>query len=94
MLQEDIINVEKELAKVESQIINPEGPKMNQENFLNSLNLKEKQMRTKNPVDKDIYAREIFLNWEIDQQNRVFYRYKDPIALTASLLKRINGAPD
>lgn len=94
MLQEDIINVEQELAKVESQIINPEGLKMNQEKFLNSLNLLEKQMRRGGPVQKDILARGIFLNWEIDQQNRVFYRYKDPFALTETLLKRINGAPD
>ncbi len=38
MRQEDLINIEQELAKVESQIINPDGLKMNQEKFLNSLN--------------------------------------------------------
>lgn len=94
MLQEDVINVEKEIAKVESQIINPEGLKMNQENFLNSLNLIEKQMRARNPVGKDLLAREILLNWEIDQQNRVFYRYKDPIELAHKYIKSTFGAPD
>lgn len=94
MLQEDVINIEQELSKVESQIINPDGLKMNQEKFLNSLNKLEEQMRRGDPVRKDILAREIFLNWEIDQQNRVFYRYKDPIELAHKLLKTQFGAPD
>jgi len=94
MLQEDLINIEQELAKVESQIIDPEGLKMNQEKFLNSLNMLEQQMRARNPVGKDLLAREIFLNWEIDQQNRVFYRYKDPIELAHKYIKSTFGAPD
>lgn len=94
MLQEDVISIERELAKVESQIINPDGLKMNQEKFLNSLNILEEQMRRGDPVKKDILARDIFLNWEIDQQNRVFYGYKDPIELTYKLLKCRIGAPD
>ena len=67
MLQEDVISIERELAKVESQIINPDGLKMNQEKFLNSLNILEEQMRRGDPVKKDILARDIFLNWEINQ---------------------------
>ena len=94
MLQEDLINIEQELAKVESQIIDPEGLKMNQEKFLNSLNMLEQQMRARNPVGKDLLAREIFLNWEIDQQNRVFYRYKDPIELAHKYIKSTFGARD
>ena len=92
MLQEDLINIEQELAKVESQIIDPEGLKMNQEKFLNSLNMLEQQMRARNPVGKDLLAREIFLNWEIDQQNRVFYKYKDPIELAHKYIKSTFGA--
>ena len=94
MLQEDLINIEQELAKVESQIIDPEGLKMNQEKFLNSLNMLEQQMRARNPVGKDLLAPEIFLNWEIDQQNRVFYRYKDPIELAHKYIKSTFGALD
>ena len=51
-------------------------------------------MRRGDPVRKDILARELFLNWEIDQQTRVFYRYKDPIELVRKLLKTQFGAPD
>lgn len=51
-------------------------------------------MRARNPVGKDLLAREILLNWEIDQQNRVFYRYKDPIELAHKYIKSTFGAPD
>lgn len=51
-------------------------------------------MRAKNPVEKDIFAREIFLNWEIDQQNKAFYRYKDSIELVHQYIKSTFGAPD
>ncbi len=67
---------------------------MNQEKFLNSLNMLEQQMRARNPVGKDLLAREIFLNWEIDQQNRAFYRYKDPIELAHKYIKSAFGAPN
>ena len=89
-----MINIEQELAKVESQIIDPDGLKMNQEKFLNLLNLLEQQMRGRKPVGKDLLAREIFLNWEIDQQNKAFYRYKDPIELVHQYIKSTFGAPD
>lgn len=37
---------------------------------------------------------EKFLNWEIGQQNRVFYRYKDPIELVHKYIKSTFGARD
>ena len=75
-------------------MINPELLKMNQKKFLNWFNSAAKQMRANNPVEKDILARKLFLNCEIDQQNRVFYRYKDPIELAHKYIKSTFGAPD
>ena len=51
-------------------------------------------MINRKPVGKDLLAREIFLNWEIDQQNKAFYRYKDPIELVHQYIKSTFGAPD
>ena len=67
-----------ELTEINKKIVGPSKLKLTAENFLNSLNSLDLQMRAADMLQMDLLARKIFLNLEIDQQKTVLYRYKEP----------------
>lgn len=56
------------LTEINEKIVNPSKLKLTAENFLNSLNSLDLQMRAADMLQMDLLARKIFLNLEIDQQ--------------------------
>ena len=77
-IQNEVINIDDQLQKINEKIIDPTSLKLTQEKFLNLLNSANLKMRAGDPVQKDILARKLFLNLEIDQQKRVSYRWREP----------------
>jgi hypothetical protein len=66
--QLEIIKLDDELTEVNGKIVNPSKLKLTAENFLNSLNSLDLQMKAADMLQMDLLARKIFLNLEIDQQ--------------------------
>lgn len=60
--------IDDELTKINEKIVNPSKLKLTAENFLNSLNSLDLQMKAADMLQMDLLARKIFLNLEIDQQ--------------------------
>lgn len=60
--------IDDELTKINEKIVNPSKLKLTAENFLNSLNSLDLQMRVADMLQMNLLARKIFLNLEIDQQ--------------------------
>lgn len=77
-IQNEVINIDAQLEKINEQIIDPASLKLTQEKFLNLLNSAGVKMRAGDPVEKDILARKLFLNLEIDNQKRVTFRWGEP----------------
>ncbi len=77
-LQNEVINIDDQLRKINAQIIDPTSLKLTQEKFLNLLNSASSKMRAGDPIEKDILARKLFLNLEIDNQKRVTFRWREP----------------
>lgn len=87
-LQNEVINIDDQLRKINAQIIDPTSLKLTQEKFLNLLNSASSKMRAGDPIEKDILARKLFLNLEIDNQKRVSFRWREPFNL---LSERFNS---
>ena len=64
------MNIDDQLQKINEKIIDPTSLKLTREKFLNLLNSANLKMRAGNPVQKDILARKLFLNLEINQQKK------------------------
>ncbi len=77
-LQNEVINIDEQIEKINEKIIDPTSLKLTQEKFLNLLNSANLKMRVGDPVEKDILARKLFLNLEIDNQKKVSYRWREP----------------
>lgn len=60
--------IDDELMKINEKIVDPSKLKLTAENFLNSLNSLDLQMRAADMLQMNLLARKIFLNLEIDQQ--------------------------
>lgn len=60
--------IDDELTKINEKIVDPSKLKLTAENFLNSLNSLDLQMRAADMLQMNLLARKIFLNLEIDQQ--------------------------
>lgn len=60
--------IDDELTEINEKIVNPSKLKLTAENFLNSLNSLDLQMKAADMLQMDLLARKIFLNLEIDQQ--------------------------
>ena len=60
--------LDEELTEINEKIVDPSKSKLTAENFLNSLNSLDLQMRAANMLQIDLLARKIFLDLEIDQQ--------------------------
>lgn len=73
-----------ELTEINEKIVDPSKLKLTAENFLNSLNSLDLQMRAADMLQMDLLARKIFLNLEIDQQKTVLYRHKEPFQMLIS----------
>lgn len=56
------------LTEINEKIVDPSKLKLTAENFLNSLNSLDLQMKAADMLQMDLLARKIFLNLEIDQQ--------------------------
>ncbi len=64
-IQNEVINIDDQLQKINEKIIDPTSLKLTQEKFLNLLNSANLKMRAEDPVQKDILTRKLFLNLEI-----------------------------
>lgn len=73
-----MIKLDDEPTEINEKIVNPSKLKLTAENFLNSLNSLDLQMRAADMPQMDLLARKIFLKLEIDQQKTVLYGYKEP----------------
>ena len=80
-LQNEVIEIGHQIEKIDALIVDPESLKLTLEKFLNQLNTLDLQMKSGDPVEKDILARKVFLKLEVDQQKRVTYRLKEPLNL-------------
>ena len=82
--QLEMTKLDDEPTEINEKIVNPSKLKLTAENFLNSLNSLDLQMKAADMLQMDLLARKIFLNLEIDQQKTVLYRYKEPFQMLIS----------
>lgn len=71
-LQNDVIDLTKEINDLKERIITPDDLKTSIEEFLNLANNGENKMRAGTSVEKDILARTLLLNIEIDNKKSPF----------------------
>lgn len=72
------------LTEINEKIVNPSKLKLTAENFLNSINSLDLQMKAADMLQMDLLTRKIFLNLEINHQKTVLYRYKEPFQMLIS----------
>lgn len=82
--QLEIIKLDDELTEINEKIVNPSKLKLTAENFLNSINSLDLQMKAADMLQMDLLTRKIFLNLEINHQKTVLYRYKEPFQMLIS----------
>lgn len=75
-LQKNIIRLEDEIGDLNAKIHSPEQVLLTEQEFLNLLKNAPKQMRNYDFVGKDILLRSIFLNLQIDAQNKATFLCK------------------
>lgn len=75
-LQNEIVDLEDEIAEITTKLKKPEQAVMSEKEFLNFLKTAADEMRKRNMVGKDILFRKIFLNAQINKQNEVVFLCK------------------
>lgn len=93
-LQNEIIDLEEKIKKIEEEIVNPDSLKTTVEDFLNLANSAETKMRAGTSVEKDILARTLLLNKEIDDKKEPVFLWKEPFNTLIKSLNVNSGAPD
>lgn len=77
-LQDQIVDLEGKIDDIESAIAEPEKIKMTKDEFLNLANSAADKMRAGSPLEKDVLARILFLNFRIDDDRVPHYLWKEP----------------
>ena len=93
-LQNEVIDLSKEINDLASRIVNPDDLKTSIEEFLNLANNGENKMRAGTSVEKDILARTMLLNIEIDDKKEPVFLWKEPFNSLLELANVNSGAPD
>ncbi|HIA91933.1 TPA: hypothetical protein EYO12_02340 [Candidatus Saccharibacteria bacterium] len=87
VMQDELLDLEDEIAKIEAKLVNPTKIKMTKDKFLNLANTASDKMRAGTPLEKDVLARIMLLNFTIDDERAPSYLWKEPFD---SLLKAKN----
>ena len=93
----DIVSLQSDRDAVDEKIFDPEQVSEILQELTNNLSSLGFKMRNANSWEKDQLARKILTNIEIDNKNRVTYRYKRPISDILDDVKKCkinSGAPD
>lgn len=93
-LQDDVIDIETELAKLEPKVKDPAKIKMAKEEFLNLANTASDKMRAGSPVEKDILARKMLLNLTLDNERAPSFIWKEPFASLLEARRYSSGADE
>lgn len=92
-LQDEIIDLEASIAKLEEKNIDPRKIKMNKEEFLNLANSAVDKMKAGSAVEKDILARKMLLNLSLNNKNAPSFIWKEPFATLLKTRKYSSGGP-
>lgn len=93
-LQNDVIDLTKEINDLKERIVNPDDLKTSIEEFLNLANNGENKMRAGTSVEKDFLARTLLLNIEIDNKKEPVFLWNEPFKTLIESLSVNTGAPD
>lgn len=91
-LQNEVIDLTKEIDRLKGQIVNPDDLKTSIEEFLNLANNGENKMRAGTSVEKDILARTLLLNIEIDDKKEPVFLWNEPFKTLLESLSVNSGA--
>ena len=93
-LQDEIINLDTKIERIDEKIVDPDSLKITQENFLKQLNSASFKMGSGDPAEKDILARKLYLKLEVDNKNKLSIRYREPFSLLVKNHLNGSGARD
>lgn len=77
-LAEQRADLEADIEKLKSQIIDPAQIKLSKEEFLNTLKLAPDKIRAGSAVEKDVLCRILFLNVRVDNEKVALYHWNEP----------------
>ena len=93
-MQDESIDLEDEIANIESKLASPAKIKMTKDEFLNLANTSADKMRAGTPLEKDVIARIMLLNLHLDDEKAPSYLWEEPFDSLLEAQKSYSGTLD